>query len=152
MYDTVNAAGRADEMWSIEVLTGPRRIRGSEAGAGKLSIGQVPTLRGERGVVATRLVFGYFEKSFMMNGSEAAAMRQRIIDCATHHGLAVDAIYVDEIETAPAQLAELVAEILSAEESVMIIPSLLHLARLGNPIDARADFENNGVRVLVSRR
>ncbi len=86
-----------------------------------------------------------------MSGSEAAAIRQLILDCAAGHKLSVDAMYVDELETAPAGLTQLIAALLPADERVLIIPSLLHLAGLGDPCKARADFESHGIRVLIAQ-
>ena len=54
--------------------------------------------------MGTRLVCGYFRKGFLTSGAEVAALRQEILDCAVSHAMAVDAIYVDELDTAPAQL------------------------------------------------
>lgn len=87
-----------------------------------------------------------------MSSAEAATMRQLIIDCALEHDLTVDAIYVDDAETVPAELSSLVTAILGAEERFLIIPNLLHLAGLGDPYETRASFESNGIQVLVARR
>ncbi|QNE18873.1 hypothetical protein F1D05_14355 [Kribbella qitaiheensis] len=110
------------------------------------------SLNGGIAQLGTHAIFGYFKKSSLMGASESAAMHNQIFQCAENHCLVIDAIYIDEIETAPARLTALIATLTAADERVMILPNLLHLASLGNPYDVRADIEGNGIRVLIARR
>lgn len=87
-----------------------------------------------------------------MSGAEAAALRQMILDCAVSHEMPLDAIYVDELDTAPAQLTECIAAVVAADESILIVPSLIHFAGLGNPVEVRADFERHGVTTLIAQQ
>ncbi|TQJ17640.1 hypothetical protein [Kribbella jejuensis] len=87
----------------------------------------------------------------MMPSVEVAALRQLILDCATENGVVVDMIFEDELDMATDQLAECLFALLGADEPVMIVPDLSHFAGNGNPLEARRDFEREGVKILVAR-
>jgi hypothetical protein len=103
------------------------------------------------GTVGTQAVCGYLRKGFLMSSTEISELRRLILDCATENGLTVGAIYEEELDRASDQLAECIASVLGADESIVIIPSLLHLAGFGNPLDVRNDFQSQGVQVLIAR-
>lgn len=95
--------------------------------------------------------FGYFKKSFLMTSQEVAAMREVIVACAVSHNRTLDALYIDEIETAPRQLYACLMDSWAHDERVLIIPSLLHFAGEGDPRELRAHLEGNGFSVLIAQ-
>jgi|tagenome__1003787_1003787.scaffolds.fasta_scaffold19747704_1 hypothetical protein len=105
--------------------------------------------RGDK--VGTRAVCGYLRKDFMMQGSQVAALCREVLDCAQKYELSVDKIFVQEVDRKSDQLVECLYAILGADEPILIVPSLLHLAAYGNPIHVKCDFERQGIRVLIAR-
>lgn len=105
----------------------------------------------ERGSdVATQAVCGYLRKEFMMSSRQVAVMRRQIVNCARKHGLEVDKIFVQEVDRASDQLVECVYQILGADEPTIIVPSLLHFAGYGSPLEVKRDFESQGIKVLIA--
>jgi hypothetical protein len=94
--------------------------------------------------------FGYIHRHFMMSGVELASARRSIVECAISQGSTVRAIFVDEVNTAPAALVQLIEAITERGNGVVIVPSLLHLSALGNPLDVRRDLHANGFEVHIS--
>ena len=109
----------------------------------------LPCERGNN--VGTRAVCGYLRKGFLMTATEIGLLRRMILDCAAAHGLSVDAIYEEELDRVSEQLVDCIDAILDADEPVMIVPSLLHLASFGNPLEVRSNFQGQGIRVLIAQ-
>jgi hypothetical protein len=105
----------------------------------------------ERGTVGTRAVCGYLRKGFLMTSSEVEVLRRSILDHAVSQGLTVDAIYEEELDPASDQLADCIGALIGADEPIMIIPSLLHFAGFGIPLEVRRDFQTQGIHVLVAQ-
>lgn len=106
----------------------------------------------ERGkIVGTRAVCGYLKKRFLMTSREVADLRQMIVDCAAENGLAVDKIFVAELDMASDQLSECLFTLADVDEPVMIIPDLAHFAGNGNPLEIRRAFELAGIKILCAR-
>jgi hypothetical protein len=97
-----------------------------------------------------RVAFGYFKKHFLMTGGEIAARRQAIVDCATAHGCELEALFIDEIDTAPDELRRAFTALMELDDRVLIVPNLLHFAGIGNPIEFRQSLECNQIEVLLS--
>ncbi|TDC33157.1 hypothetical protein [Kribbella albertanoniae] len=101
--------------------------------------------------VGTRAVCGYLRKAFLMTSSEVDELRRSILDCAASQELTVDAIYEEELDRASDQLVECIGALIGADQPVLIIPSLLHFAGFGNPLEVRRDFQTQGIHVLVAQ-
>jgi hypothetical protein len=85
-----------------------------------------------------------------MPSTEIADLRRTILDCAQSEGLAVDAIHEEEVDRVSYQLEECISALIKAGDPTIVVPSLMHLAALGNPLEVRRDFESQGIRVLVA--
>ncbi|MFD3402177.1 hypothetical protein ACFWUU_15920 [Kribbella sp. NPDC058693] len=97
-----------------------------------------------------RVAFGYFKKHFLMSDPEIAARRRAIVDCAGANDCALVAIFIDELETAPEQLHKALRALMEADDVVLILPNLLHLAAAGNPLQLRQHLLASHVEVLLS--
>jgi hypothetical protein len=97
-----------------------------------------------------RVAFGYFKKHFLMSDAEVAARREAIVACATVHGCELAALFIDEIETAPDEFHKALTAVMELDDRVLIVPSLLHFAGIGNPIEFRRRLQSYQVEVLLS--
>lgn len=95
--------------------------------------------------------FAYFKKIFLMNSHEVAEMRTLMLNCAAAHGRSLDAMYIDEIETAPRQLYACLMDSWAHDDKVLIVPSLLHLTGEGDPRALRTHLESGGFVVLIAQ-
>ena len=97
-----------------------------------------------------RSAVGYLKKQFFMSAREAAGLREAIRKCAAENGLALDALFVDEVETAPHQLHVCITALLASQSEALIVPDLSHLASEGNPRELRFHLEHFGLAVLTA--
>lgn len=104
--------------------------------------------------MGTRAVGGYIRKGFLMTATEVANLRQEIIECAASNGIGADEveIYEEELDRPSVELIACIEAVLEADESYMIVPSLLHFAGFNNPLEVRRDLESRGIKVLSARR
>ncbi|MFI5729870.1 hypothetical protein ACIA49_07070 [Kribbella sp. NPDC051587] len=88
-----------------------------------------------------------------MTSTEVMLLRRSIMDRAVQEGFAADEveIYEEELDRAAEKLTACLNALLDAELRVMIIPSLLHLSALGNPLQVRSLFEQQGIRVVLAQ-
>ncbi|MFK4084634.1 hypothetical protein ACI2LF_11030 [Kribbella sp. NPDC020789] len=86
-----------------------------------------------------------------MSATELALLRQQIMACAASKGIDVDAIYEEELDRNSVQLVACIDAVLDADESYLIVPSLLHFAGFNNPLEVRRDLESRGIKVLTAR-
>src|SRR5215211_4509512 len=126
----------------------PTEVRTSGIECGVISKGEDDHMNGE---VINLATVGYFKKHFLMTSREVAEMRELILACASAHGRTLDALYIDEIETAPRELHECLKNSGESECEVLIVPSLLHLASEGDPRKLRQHLEDFGFVVLIAR-
>ena len=85
-----------------------------------------------------------------MPSAEVAELRRMILNCAQSEGMAVEAIHEEELDRISDQLEECINALIKAGDATIVVPSLMHLAALGNPLEVRRDFETQGIRVLVA--
>ncbi|HEY0693009.1 MAG TPA: hypothetical protein VGD71_28685 [Kribbella sp.] len=86
-----------------------------------------------------------------MTATELAILRQQIVACATSNGIEVDAIYEEDLDQNSVELVACIDALLDADESYLIVPSLLHFAGFNNPLEVRRDLESRGIKVLTAR-
>jgi len=94
--------------------------------------------------------FGYIHQHFALEASRLAALGRALVARATTHGCALDGVFVEAIETAPATLVHLLNALAPADRGVLIVPNLLHLSALGNPLDVQTDLEAQGIQILTT--
>jgi hypothetical protein len=104
----------------------------------------------ERGPMGTRHACGYLTKGFLISATEVE-LRQLITRCAAAKGIALDAIYEEELDRPCAQLTVCIDSLLEAGESYLIVPRLLHLAGFNNPLEVRRDLRSRGIEVVVAQ-
>lgn len=95
--------------------------------------------------------FGYLQERFVPSIVQRRTALRSIRHCAKSHNLGLTAVFVDEIETAPEELFELMARLPEVGKCALIMPSLLHLAILGHPLDVRKSLQDSQIEVLVTR-
>lgn len=98
-----------------------------------------------------RLLLGYLHKHLLATQDELAHVQERFEHFARLEGFGLGAVYVEEIETAPAAFETLVHTIDRLDAAAIVLPSLLHLAVLGAPATIKHHFEHlTGARVLIT--
>ncbi|MFI5710571.1 hypothetical protein [Kribbella sp. NPDC051620] len=80
---------------------------------------------------------------------ELPSLKRAIADFASGRGLILFMTYVEDASTAPAAFGELVSDVWRDDVKTVIMPSVVHLATLGNPLVIKAQLESHiGGRVL----
>lgn len=101
--------------------------------------------------MGARVAYGYLRKGFLMSAAEVESLRQQIAQCASANGIEVAAIYEEDLDRASAQLVACIDALLEADESYLIVPSLLHFAGFNNPLEVRRDLHSRGIKVLIAQ-
>jgi hypothetical protein len=97
------------------------------------------------------LILGYLRKHLLITEHELADVQERFAHFARREGFDLVAVYVEEIETAPAAFEDLVQAVYQLRPGAIVLPSLFHLAGLGAPHTIKGHFEHlTGARVLVA--
>ncbi|WP_020389944.1 hypothetical protein [Kribbella catacumbae] len=92
---------------------------------------------------------GYIRKHFLMNEAELARARKAIVDTARQLGVQLTAIHVEEIETSPEALHDLLAAVMKDEQKMIIAPGTHHFEVAGEPASVIKRLEGNGITVVV---
>jgi hypothetical protein len=85
-----------------------------------------------QGIVEARYVAGYFREHMLMDAAEMDRARRGMVSAAKSHGLDIDAIFVERLETVPEAFAAMIEKLQASGSNVLVIPGAHHLAGLGN--------------------
>lgn len=97
------------------------------------------------------LLIGYIRKHFLMTPSELEHFKKELVTFARREGFTLQAIFVEEVETAPAAFQSLMEAAARLEVSAVVVPSLTHLSALAAPSGMKEHIEHyTGARVLVA--
>lgn len=95
--------------------------------------------------------FGYVREHFLMSAAELARARARIVAFARAEGYALQGIFVERVETAPAAFEALIEAVNRYEATAVVVPGLSHLKTFEAPANLRERLERTtGARVLVA--
>jgi hypothetical protein len=98
---------------------------------------------------AQPLAVAYIGGHTLATDTDLVAMRTAISEFAAARGLLLLTTFVEESETAPAAFGEMVQNVWRDGVKTVIVPSVVHLAALGNPVETKAHLEHHiGGRVL----
>lgn len=96
-----------------------------------------------------QLAVAYIGAHTVSMGSELARLKRDIAEFATARGFVLLMTFVEDSETAPAAFGDLVQNIWRDDVKTVILPSVVHLAALGNPVVMKAHLEHHiGGKVL----
>jgi hypothetical protein len=97
-------------------------------------------------------VAGYLREHLLMDAAERELARQEIVTAAGEHGLSIDAIFIECLESTPAAFASMVERLQASEGAVVIIPGAHHFAGLGDhPMSVYAALKGGGIEVILAR-
>ncbi|MFF1817407.1 hypothetical protein ACFVWG_08930 [Kribbella sp. NPDC058245] len=94
--------------------------------------------------------FGYIHQHFALEASRLAALGRALVARASTYGCTLDGVFVEAIDIAPATLMHLVDTMTLTDNAVLIVPNLLHLSALGNPLDVQSDLQSQGIQILTA--
>ncbi len=98
-----------------------------------------------------RFVAGYFREHMLMTASETEQARKQLASTAKSHGVDIDAIFIEHLETAPDAFAAMIGKLQTSGQNILFIPGAHHLAGLGNhPIVVLEALKCDGVEVIFA--
>jgi hypothetical protein len=87
----------------------------------------------------------------LMTGDELEGVKGGLASFASCEGFRLKTIYVEQLVTMPAAFEALVEAVHRDQVAAVVLPSMLHLAVLGAPLEIKDIFERaTGARVLVA--
>lgn len=96
------------------------------------------------------LLIGYIREHFLMTPTELAQAKAELVVFASREGFTLQAIFVDQVETAPAAFKALIEAANRYEVTAVVVPSWAHLSALATPTAMKDHIEHyTGARVLV---
>ncbi|WBQ05200.1 hypothetical protein [Kribbella sp. CA-293567] len=96
------------------------------------------------------LAVAYIGAHRLTTDSELPALRRAISNFATARGFTLFMTFVEEPATAPAAFGDMVQNVWSDGVKTVIVPSVVHLAALGNPVVMKTHLEHHiGGKVLL---
>lgn len=91
----------------------------------------------------------YIGAHALATDSEVPGLKRAIAEFATARGFILLMTYVEESQTMPDAFGEMVHNVWRDGVKTVIVPSLVHLAALGNPVVMKAHLEHHiGGKVL----
>ncbi|MEV6891011.1 hypothetical protein [Kribbella sp. NPDC051137] len=85
---------------------------------------------------------GYVNASLLITDSELERVRMEVARFASEWGYALTYIHVEDPSTAPDAFHGLVQQVTALDITTVLIPSLLHFASLGSPVEVKNRLEH----------
>lgn len=93
----------------------------------------------------------YIAAHVLATDSELDAQKRGIAEFAAARGFILFTTYVERPHTSPAAFGEMVSDVWRDGVKTVIVPSIVHLAALGNPVVMKAHLEHHiGGKVLFA--
>ncbi|MFD7158317.1 hypothetical protein ACFV9C_27220 [Kribbella sp. NPDC059898] len=97
------------------------------------------------------LLLGYVRKHFLMTPTALGQVKAELVAFAHREGFTLHAIFVDQIETAPAAFQALMDTAVRLEAAAVVVPSLTHLSEAAATTGMKEHVEHyTNARVLVA--
>ena len=91
----------------------------------------------------------YIGAHMLATDSELPALKAAIVEFAVARGFILFMTYVEESHTMLAAFGEMVSDVWRDNVRTVIMPSVVHLAALGNPVEMKSHLEHHiGGKVL----
>lgn len=88
---------------------------------------------------------------FVRNADELLATHRKLDACATGHGFQLKKVYVEK-PGPPSAVFDLLGSLMESAGQPVIVPTLHHLAVLGNPAAIRDQLRQNDHEVLIANK
>lgn len=87
------------------------------------------------------LLLGYARRDLYLSDRHVADLKRDLEAFAQLEGLALSSVYIEDPDTAPAAFEALVASVNRYEITAAVLPSLRHLALVGDPAQVTVQFK-----------
>ena len=114
----------------------------------------VPPVDGRGAVTdyARPLLLGYARRDLYLSDRHVDDLKRELEAFAKLEGFAMGSVYVEDLDTAPATFEALVASVNRYQITAVVLPSLRHLALVGNPAEVQVQFERvTGARIVLHK-
>jgi len=99
--------------------------------------------------VTNPFAVAYIGAHVLTADSELPALKTAIVEFAVARGFILFMTYVEDSHTVLAAFGEMVSDVWRDNVRTVIMPSVVHLAALGNPVEMKAHLEHHiGGKVL----
>ncbi|MGW5188943.1 hypothetical protein ACWEOO_06795 [Kribbella sp. NPDC004138] len=96
------------------------------------------------------LLLGYARRDLYLSDRHVDDLKRELEVFAQLEGSAMGSVYVEDPDTAPAAFEALVASVNRYQIAAVVLPSLRHLALVGNPAEVHVQFERvTGARIML---
>lgn len=96
------------------------------------------------------LLLGYARRDLYLSDRHVNDLKRELGAFVQLEGFAMGSVYVEDPDTAPAAFEALVASINHYQITAVVLPSLRHLALVGDPAEVRVRFERvTGARIML---
>lgn len=96
-----------------------------------------------------RVALGFISMLFVRSTGELLATHRRLVACATERGYRLETVYVQRLGP-PDAVFDLLGSLLESDGLPLVVPTLHHLAVLGNPLDIRDHLHCSDHQVLIA--
>ena len=95
---------------------------------------------------------GYLQRQLLVTDGQVETVKRELASFARAGGFSMGFTYVEQPGSWPAAFDALIEAVHRYDVTAVVLPSLLHFAVLGAPVNIRSTFERaTGARVLVSQ-
>lgn len=98
------------------------------------------------------LTFAYVRAHLLMSETELSDLKKDLAAFARTEGFTLRTIYVEQVESVPAAFQALMEAVRREDVKTVLVPSLHHLAVVGEPLAMKEHLEHHtSAKVLVAR-
>jgi len=95
----------------------------------------------------------YFREHLFMTAREVADIRARFVVLAEREGYKLGSIFMEKLETAPTAFRDLLQAASKEDVVAVAVPSMRHLAVVGDPEELRHEVEDlTGARMVLANQ
>ncbi len=94
---------------------------------------------------------GFISMQFVRNAGELLVIHRRLNAHAVNHDLQLTKVYVEQLGP-PKAVFDLLRSLMESEGQPLVVPTLHHLALLGNPAEIRDHLRQNSHDVLIANK
>jgi len=94
---------------------------------------------------------GFISMQFVRNAGELLAAHRRLSACAASHGFQLVKVYVEQLGPLTT-VFDLLGSLMESEGQPLVVPTLHHLAVLGNPVEIRDHLRQSSHEVMIANK
>ncbi|MFC5268134.1 hypothetical protein ACFPJ1_38985 [Kribbella qitaiheensis] len=94
---------------------------------------------------------GFISMQFVRNAGELLVIHRRLTAYAVKHDLQLTKVYIEQLGP-PTAVFDLLGSLMESEGQPLVVPTLHHLALLGNPAEIRDHLRQSSHDVLIANK